>query len=497
MRQPLLALLGATAALALSGNAAARCADGDDKETVESRLLRILKDRGVLSDAEFGELSQLAARMRAEESVTSVALDREITELAAKLAAQAPKSEGPTVGYKFGKGMTVSQGDDFSMTIGGYFQPRFSYINPDGPVEEGGLAAAAPKNDNRATFEVRRAELGLEGNVLGKDTTYKVVFDASALTNILRDAWVDHRFDDAIHLRFGQMRVPTTRANYESSSALQFMERAAVSDRFRSLAGDRDDGLMAWGELEDKHIEWYAGVFNGEGLNNGNVNPPDLGGGPAGGGFLPANSSNNDSSGLLALARVMWNPFGSFGYIEADVDQTPDPKLQLGAVYSFNPERRGNPLGIAIPAGTLPVYDVSTYGASIAFKQLGWFFQGEAFYRQISAAGSLESTPGHFLTASETGWYAQGGYFIGSDAKGVGPEVAARFSTINFDNSIAPAVTTGGTNKVDDYTVGFNYYFDGHNLKFQTDYTYRVRNLTGLNANDQDQIFRMQIQLKF
>jgi phosphate-selective porin OprO and OprP len=497
MTQTTLALLAATAALALGGRAAAR-SDDDGKETVETRLLRILRDRGVLSDKEFDELAALGARMRADEAMTSATLDRELRALTEKLSLQAEKKtdSGPALSYKFGKGITVKQGDDFSMTIGGRFQPRFTYISPDGPTEE----SATIKNDDRATFEVRRARINFEGNVLGKDTTYKVQFDVAASTGTLRDAYIDHRFADEIHVRAGQMKRPFARQNFTSSGSLEFVDRSAVNDRFRSVnGGDRTNGLFLWGELEEKSIEWYAGAFNGEGLNNGNSNPPDLGGSTAGGSFLPANASNDDT-GLEAVARLAYNPFGPIGYSEVDLDRTPDPKLGFGLNYMYTPERRGNPLGLAgndIPAGQLPQYDVHTWGGDIAFRYLGLFATAEAFYREITATGNLGDTPGHFLSASETGWYVQGGYFFGSDTKHAGPEVAARYSQIDFDQSIAPAQTALTTQKVDDYTVAFSYYFEGHALKLQSDYTYRVRDLKGTAVDDQDQIFRIQAQIMF
>src|SRR5262245_55671898 len=99
----------AFAAVTVSGRSFANGSDDDKKETVESRLLKILKDRGVLKEDEFNELTQLANKMRAEDSMTSVALEKELAELAARVERNAQdKKEGPPevkVSYRPGKGL--------------------------------------------------------------------------------------------------------------------------------------------------------------------------------------------------------------------------------------------------------------------------------------------------------------------------------------------------------------------------------------------------------
>jgi hypothetical protein len=319
---------------------------------------------------------------------------------------------------------------------------------------------------------------------------------------MLRDAYLDHEFAKELHLRGGQMKRPMSREAIGSDTLLQFVDRASTVERFQSIAGDRSVGVMLWGEfVEESPIEWYAGAFNGEARNNGTPNPVFIG--PAAGGLSPANQSNDDSSGLEGVARVVFNPFGKMAYAQSDPDITPDPKLAIGLDYSFNPERRGNPLGLTttganpqIPAGSLPIYNVQTFGGDVAFKYMGFFTTGEAYWRQISPAGSLAGTPGSFSTANETGWFAQAGYFFGPE-KNVGPEIAFRYATIDFDQGIAPASALYAVTKIDDWTAGVNYYFVGHLLKVQADYTYRVEGLHGTDVNHNDNIFRVQAQLIF
>lgn len=489
-------LAAATTLTAVAVPAFARAGGDDTKESVEARLLKILKDRGVLNPGEYDDLVKLGAQMRAEDTITNAAIERELAELAERVSAQdaAKKAAADTkISYKMGSGVTISQGEEFSLNISAFMQPRFTFIDPKGTTKLG--------NDDRASFDMRRAEITLKGNVVTKDLTFKLQFDpANTSGNLLRDAYVNYQFAPELQIRAGQMRRAFTRQNFVGSDSLEIMERSSAIEVFRNVAGDRDDGAMLWGELDkDKIFEWYAGVFNGEGLNNGTPNSVNIG--PASSGLNVSNSSNNDSSGLAAMARIVFNPNGQPGYSESDLDITETPKFALGLGFDHNPERRGNPLGIAagpggIPAAHLPNYDVDTWEADFALKYMGLYISAEYFYREISPAGALQGFPGSFNTSTMVGGYAQGGYFFGTE-KGKGPEVALRYSTVDWDQNIAPAAAKGGVTKVDDYTAAFNYFWLGHSLKFQVAYTYRVESFHGREMNGADQIFQAGLQLKF
>ncbi|MFN0207795.1 MAG: porin [Planctomycetota bacterium] len=491
MKQSILIL---AAAAALAGFAGATRAyhfgtDEDGKETVESRLLKILRDRGILKDAEFNELLQLGRQMREQELLTTSALDKEIRELSDKIATQGDAKKTATetkIGYKHGKGLIVTQGDNFSMAIGARLQSRFSYISPDGKTSAG--------QDDRATFDTRRVRISFDGFVFDKNLEYKIQIATEAGTNILRDAYFDYKFAPEFHLRSGQMKRPFSRQNWTPSAEQQVVERASTVERFRSLAGDRDVGLLAWGELgEAKTFEWYAGVFNGEGLNNGTPNAVALG--TSSGGLGAGVQSNNDSSGLEFVTRFVFNPNGPPKYSESDLDRSEELKTAFAIQYDYNPERRGNPLNIGgIVAPFLPTYDVHTVGGDFVMKYLGLFLTSEFYYREIVPTDRLNDGGG-LRTSTETGWFAQAGYFFGEE-KGKGPEFAVRYAQIDFDQNIVPANAFGGDTKIDDYTAAFNYYFAGHLLKLQAAYTYRVRNLRFIDANSEDQIFQLQAQVR-
>ncbi len=489
-------LAAALAALAAAGTAPSVRAHGakDDerKPSVEVRLLRILKDRGVLSASEYEELIGLGDQMRREELLTSASFERELAALSERLEHRSAAQSQPAevrLSYKHGDGVTVASGDRFAFTIGGREQIRFTYLAPDGKTSAG--------QDDRASFDIRRAKIYLKGFAVAKELTYQLTVDPTSVTgNTVRDAYLDFQIDPALHLRGGLQKRPFSRQNWTSSGDLQFVDRVSVVERFRGLGiGDRDVGAMAWGTLgANSLLEWYAGLFNGDGMNNGA--PAAVGIGPNAGGLNVSNSSNNDSSGLEAIGRVVLNVNGAPGYSESDVAMSQDPRAAIALQYSFNPERRGNPLGImGIPTGVLPTYDIHTFGADVAFKYEGLFFTSEAYYREIRPSGRLDDAL-VFNTATETGWFVQGGKFFAVDRE-KGPEVAIRYGQIDFDQNIAPAAPIGGTTKIDDLSAAFSYYFAGHALKLQLAYTYRVERLHGLGQHNEHQILQVQAQLKF
>ena len=171
------------------------------------------------------------------------------------------------------------------MTIGGYMQIRFTYIDAAGATSQG--------QDDRASFDVRRARLDINGFAFTKDLEYKILYEL-ATTPGLRDAYLDYRIADELHVRAGQMKRPFSRQQWTSDMDLELPDRVSAVERFRSVVGDRDVGLLGWGFIEKQLFEWYLGIYNGDGLNNGTPNIVNLG--PNATGLNVANSSND---GLL------------------------------------------------------------------------------------------------------------------------------------------------------------------------------------------------------
>ncbi|HZV46739.1 MAG TPA: porin, partial [Thermodesulfovibrionales bacterium] len=78
----------------------------------------------------------------------------------------------------------------------------------------------------------------------------------------------------------------------------------------------------------------------------------------------------------------------------------------------------------------------------------------------------------------------------------------------SFASGLNPVSVNGGTNNaiednLQEYTVGLNYYFYGHNLKISVDYSYLVREFisvpgsTGSVDDQNDNRFRTMMQYYF
>jgi phosphate-selective porin len=129
----------------------------------------------------------------------------------------------------------------------------------------------------------------------------------------------------------------------------------------------------------------------------------------------------------------------------------------------------------------LAVYDVTAWGVDVFFNTGPYTFQAE--YDQI-----FENVVGATDIDSD-GWYVQGGYLLNPCDPCV--ELAVRYQ------ELAPLV--GQTLRWT--SIGANFYIRDHNLKVQTDYTFRSGTVGtvipgGIGLFDED-VFEVQLQLDF
>jgi phosphate-selective porin OprO/OprP len=315
------------------------------------------------------------------------------------------------------------------------------------------------------------------GYAFTQDLTYRVQMDLakSGTAQMLDDAWINYRFVDEAQLQAGQFKMPFSRGELTSDGALQFVDRANAVDAFKP---SYDIGAMVQGKTAGGKLAYSAGLFNGTGQSG----------------------TRTTNSGAWA-ARLVFNPFGEMRYSEADLENTPSPLLSLGADYFANTlKRNGNTTFLDTTTSTPPYagtagwlgkaatgtaifdntekVDVGTYGFDAAFKWRGFSAQGEYF------GGKAEGqTQGR--TVHSRGYYGQAGYFLLPKKL----ELAARYSCVDPNRDISQDLQVEVTGAV-------SYYFQGHNLKLQGDYTNIHKQIAGKQATD-DQQLRAQAQLAF
>jgi phosphate-selective porin OprO/OprP len=372
--------------------------------------------------------------------------------------------------YQLGKGFTYTSPDGrFQLSLGGRGQFQYQYTDKDD--------VNGPAQDTSA-WRIRRFKVYMGGYAFSRDLTYRVQVDLakSGTAQMLDDAWINYRFIEAAQLQAGQFKVPFARQELTSDGALQFVDRANAVDAFKP---SYDVGAMAQGSVAGGKLAYNAGLFNGTGQSGMRMT----------------------NSGAWA-ARIVFSPFGEMRYSESDLDNTPNPLLSLGANYFANTlKRNGNSTFLDTTTSTPPYagtsgwlgkvaantaifdnterVDVGTYGIDAAFKWRGLSVQGEYF-------GGKADGKTNGRTVHSRGYYAQAGYFLLPKRL----EMAARYSSVdpNRDRSRDLQVEVTG---------GISYYFQGHNLKLQGDYTnIHIQQAVGKQPTDDKQM-RVQAQLAF
>ncbi len=422
--------------------ATAVMARDDDTNTVEVAILDILLERGIIDAATYEELMGLAE--------TESQKARELDLLEARLRRmQAPDISAS--GGKPGKFKVESEDGQWSMGFKGRLQ-----IQADVNEGESGNRAADETN-----ISLRRGRLALFGKAGGDNTTYKIEFDAATQNSVnkdaksfsLTDAWVNWGLGDGMNVKAGQVKVPFGREVHMVSSRLNTVDGSRAT---RVFTPDREPGLMFYGATEDKFIEYYAGVFNGEGTNISNA----------------SGETGSGASGLRYGGRVVVNPLGE---VKKDVSsfQTVEDgstRLAIGASVMRNDDQAQDVDGDGT-AGDSRSSDTSMgFEAQLLTGPVSVL--SEYFSRRMDIAGAPNQT--------DRGYNAQVGVMVVPNKY----EVVFRRSEVNFD--VASDMLES--------TLALVRYSDKHNSKF----TFDVTKVVNKSAGKKDEMqYRGQYQVIF
>lgn len=112
---------------------------------------------------------------------------------------------------------------------------------------------------NPDQFDIRRARADFQGR-LYEYLTFRVQAEFADSAHI-RNAWVDFRFADWLHLRGGQMKPPFSTSWWTLDNNVHFLERGAGTPVYPAF----DRGWWLWGDLCDKTLTWNVAGFTGVG----------------------------------------------------------------------------------------------------------------------------------------------------------------------------------------------------------------------------------------
>jgi len=362
--------------------------------------------------------------------------------------------------------------------------------------------------NDASTFNLRIARLYFMGHLFSPDLKFYVQIAGETAENAqapgavsMLDAYVLSTHLNWLNVQVGQHKVYFDRSQVNSTAAMQFATRSLASDAFTASGLNRRDiGITIMNDEEVYPVNYYFGVFNGEGplvnrfaqfsseeatvgCPGGQTagNPfPSPAGCPASGRNLNANLRTSINQ-LMYTARLQWNILGQAGYGEGDIVYSETPQMVVGGGYAYNPGLNTSTdnsfVGIDLANLNLRrslavsgngrmlghgVVDFSTSTLDYVFKYRGFSLQAEYWFRNITRHNKglpcLQTAvlggpctafaPGQFGNA--TGWSVQSGYYLIPRKL----EVAARYAYWDPD-------TRSASDLIKEVDVSLNWFLGG------------------------------------
>lgn len=368
--------------------------------------------------------------------------------LAGALAVSAPKSAAAITLFE-----DPESGTYFRFT--GYTQPYFRW------VETGCVASARDRECSDVStpmgFGLQRTRLHFEG---ASNDLASYHIELRTIPNVeLLEASVRFQLGDYFALRVGRYRVPYSRQELVSESRLQLIDRGSLI-RFTpgrqlgsSLAFQIAPGLAF---LPNAVLRIEGGVFNGESDKE----------------RAPINNIDDE---FLYSARVELHPFGRpETAMEGDlrpVSERSTPMLTLGGHWTYETRGEDN-----------ENYREGRIGGDLTLAWYGAFLYGEYFRRDRDYRNDTVDIDQHAW-----GYNLQAGFMIPAPYLEERLELAGRVEEIHpqtardsaRSSGLVPLVPGTGPQRPDgrqatrSYVAGINWYFRGHDLKLQANYTWR------------------------
>jgi phosphate-selective porin len=341
------------------------------------------------------------------------------------------------------------------------------YINPDGKGEitfTPGLRIQ-PKyefnsTDNNNDFYISRVRLKGKGNIYDMASYYFEVkldnvgrFNRSTTAQI-ENAWFDFPVEHTFHIRTGFFDIPFSRNALTSDSKLLLIDRSMIKDALTSIGfADNTIGVFAHGRPLNGHFSYAVGIFDNLNFEVENPNP-----------IMTRKANGFMTSGRIAYDFLDPAPDGGYADYQGSYIGKGE-RLSVGTNAAFLPKASIN----------TTEFDIFAWGTDIFFNTGP--FTAEAEYDLFN----LNMKTLNVADINGTGWYIQGGYLVTSLI-----EIASRYQEVD-PNKDAPG------DKLRAISIGANFYLHAHNLKIQTDYTFKKEEIVEID-ND---VFQIQLQLDF
>ena len=347
----------------------------------------------------------------------------------------------------------VVSSNQFTPEIHGRIQTRVEYQTPEWGSE-----------DWTGAFLVRRARLSLRGKALHPRVRYRFQTEFGQGSVEVKVLTIDYAFDPgALHVSMGHMRRPFGRHRMTPTSSMEFVERSGIHNLF---GGGRDLGVVlhnGWSVRGKDGVEWSLGIMNGT-PSNVNMTAPYL--------SLPDSSlfTFGETSGHnvpdrfnpVWIGRIGYNDPGMIAFKEADLEGG-ETRLSYGlnVMIDYGAE------------GTLEDGALNRFALDFALKSHGTSFTGVVYTQKQIDSNSAFDGQGYMMQFGHVfkGW--------------VQPVV--RFASVDLRNE--PVRT--------EQRFGLNFYFKGHDLKWQTDVALLASESYEGEPAEESWELRSQLQLNF
>lgn len=474
----------------------------------EVETLRSKDEGGWLSEERAGEIRAI---------VTDVLADSELR--------NSLQGSGATAGWSDGFFLQSADGR-FRMEVGGQIQFRYIYswipnaASGVTPTQGTGLETVGDDTESRSGFDLPNTQLDLKGHVFGESWKYfikgafsnadEAMIGDSPLNNLgtgsgtfrLLDAYMRADLDDSFSLKVGQFKLPYAREQLVDTGYQMAVSQSTIVEHLgvgRSQGIELDwtsDNARVMVAYSDGGTDNLYGVLQAVGSD-------------------PINSAYwTDGVDWAVTGRVEWKMAGRWEQFNS---LTSPPGDELGMLVGVaGHAQSGDP---EATSGTTDNQPNEWFGmtADVSMMYGGATFFGSVFVNSIQSGAAYVSGSNNFddpafadIGGSNVwGMVVQGSYYMTPKW-----EVFGRYeygsATINGIDEIT---TPNGTSTLDNgnalslLTIGANWYIDGEDLKWTTDFGIAIDAVDGVWWNGPngwraaedggELVFRSQLQMKF
>ena len=474
----------------------------------EVQTLRSADEKGWLSEERAAEIRSI---------VTDVLADSELR--------NSLQGTGSTAGWSDGFFLQSADGR-FRMEVGGQIQFRYIYSwIPNGssgvtPTAGSGLETVGDNTESRSGFDMPNTQLELKGHVFGESYQYylkgafantdEAMIGDTPLNNLgngsgsfrMLDAYMRVELDDQFSLKIGQFKLPYAREQLIDSGHQMAVSRSTVVEHlgvWRSQGLELDwtsDNARVMVAYSDGGTDNVYGVLQSVGSD-------------------PMNSAYwTDGVDWAVTGRVEWKMAGRWEQFNS-MTSPPGDELGMLVGVAFHAQSGDPELTQGVNNNQPNEWYAMTADVSMMYG--GATFFGSVFVNSIQSGSAFVAGQNNFddpalfdIGGSNVwGMVVQGSYYMTPKW-----EVFGRYEYGNATiNGIDEITNPNGTTTLDNgnalsiLTIGANWYLDGEDLKWTTDFGVAIDSLDGVwwngpngwraSEDGGELVFRSQLQLRF